>query len=127
MQPLGDQNCGDYLRAYATAAGGRVYNPQSLTNCQYCPVSNSDQFLAGVAISYDTRWRDYGIGFAYIVFNIFMAVVLYYLIRVRKSSGKGMAERFKPLLVLFKKDSKKENKGTEKAKTPQDKRDNFLP
>jgi ATP-binding cassette subfamily G (WHITE) protein 2 (PDR) len=133
MQPPSGTSCGDYLQAYASAAGGRIYNPTAMSNCEYCSASNSDQFLSSVAVSYSTRWRDYGIGFAYIVFNIFMAVFLYYLIRVRKGSGRSMAERFSPLLGLFKKDAKKENKGAEKAekaekaKAPQDQGEKILP
>jgi len=52
---------------------------------------------------------------------------LYYLIRVRKGSGKGIGERFAPLLALFKKDAKKKNKGSEKKKAPQSKGKNILP
>jgi ATP-binding cassette subfamily G (WHITE) protein 2 (PDR) len=127
MQPPGGMTCGDYLQSYASAAGGRIYNPTATANCQYCSASNADQFLSSVAISYSTRWRDYGIGFAYIVFNIFMAVVLYYLIRVRKGSGKSMAERFSPLLAFFKNDPSKENKGDEKKKAPHAKGESVLP
>jgi ATP-binding cassette subfamily G (WHITE) protein 2 (PDR) len=119
MQPPGGMTCGDYLQSYASAAGGRIYNPAATANCQYCSASNADQFLSSVAISYSTRWRDYGIGFAYIV--------LYYLIRVRKGSGKSMAERFSPLLAFFKNDPSKENKGDEKKKAPHAKGESVLP
>jgi ATP-binding cassette subfamily G (WHITE) protein 2 (PDR) len=121
MQPPTGTSCGAYLTPYAQLAGGRIYNPDAMADCQYCTARNADQFLQSVAISYSTRWRDYGIGFAYIAFNIFMAVFLYYLIRVRKGSGKSMAEKLSPILALFKKDPKKENKGSEKNKAPQDK------
>ena len=121
MQPTAGETCGTYLRDYAALGGGRVYNPDAMADCQYCTASNADQFLQSVAISYTTRWRDYGIGFAYIGFNIFMAVLLYYLIRVRKGSGKSMAEKLSPILGLFKKDPKKENTGPERKKAPQDK------
>jgi ATP-binding cassette subfamily G (WHITE) protein 2 (PDR) len=127
MQPPAGDTCGRYLQSYANLTGGRIYNPEATADCQFCTASNADQFLSSVAISYDTRWRDYGIGFAYIVFNIFMAVLLYYLIRVRKSSGKSMGEKLAPVLGLFKKDPKKENLGAEKAKTPQDKNERILP
>lgn len=100
-------------------AGGAVYNPNSMSDCQFCALTSTDEYLGQVAISYSTRWRDYGIVFAYIVFNIFMAVVLYYLIRVRKGSGRSMGERLKPILGLFKKDPEKENVGSEKKKAPQ--------
>lgn len=61
------------------------------------------------------------------MFNVFMAVFLYYLVRVRKGSGKSFAERFSWVLVFFKKDAKKENKGAEKAKAPQDQGEKILP
>ncbi|PQE29880.1 ATP-binding cassette transporter protein [Rutstroemia sp. NJR-2017a WRK4] len=109
MQPPSGQTCGAYLNSYATAAGGSVYNPEATSNCQYCSASNADQFLSSVSIHYSTRWRDYGIGFAFIVFNICTAVLLYYLIRVRKSSGKSMAEKMGFLGKLFKRDAKKDN------------------
>jgi ATP-binding cassette subfamily G (WHITE) protein 2 (PDR) len=121
MQPPSGVNCGTYLQPYATLGGGRIYNPEATSDCQYCTASNADQFLQSVAISYGTRWRDYGIGFAYIGFNIFMAVLLYYLIRVRKGSGRGLGERLRPVLGLFKKDPEKKNVGEERKKAPQDK------
>jgi len=131
MQPATvGQTCSDYLTPYATMAGGRIYNPTATADCEYCPLSNADQFLASVAIKYNTRWRDYGIGFAYIGFNIFAAVMLYYLVRVRKSSGKGVGEKFAPILKLFKKDPKKEipkENTAEKMKAPQAPGESILP
>lgn len=127
MQPSSGANCGDYLAVYAKEAGGRIYNPTATANCEYCPLSNADQYLSTVAISYDTRWRNYGIGFAYILFNIFAAALFYYLFRVRKRSGKGLGEKLKPILGLFKKNPEKENKGFEKAKGSQDKNGRILP
>lgn len=73
------------------------------------------------------RQLDYGIGFAYIIFNIFTAILLYYLIRVRKGSGKSIADRFKPLLVFFNKNANKENEGRETAKVPQAEGGTILP
>ena len=106
---------------------GSIYNPDATADCQYCTISNADQFLSSVSISYSTRWRDYGIGFSYIIFNIFAAVMLYYLIRVRKSSGRSMKERLAPVLGFFKKDPEEENKGAEKKKAPQDPAEPILP
>lgn len=98
-----------------------------MSDCQYCPLSTADQYLNSVSISYDTRWRNYGIGFSYIVFNVCAAVLLYYLIRVRKGSGRSLGERFGWVLALFRKDAHKENKGGERKKAPQDKGEKILP
>ncbi|EHL03024.1 putative ABC transporter CDR4 [Glarea lozoyensis 74030] len=129
MQPPAGSNCGDYLAPYAQAAGGRIYNPLATADCQYCALINTDQSLASTNVYYGERWRNYGIGFAYIFFNIFMAVLLYYLIRVRKGSGKSMSEKFAPVLKLFKKDPGENKTGsTEKKKeAPQAKGGSILP
>ncbi|KAH8590156.1 putative ABC transporter CDR4 [Bisporella sp. PMI_857] len=123
MQPATPgQTCGDYLGPYANVSGGSVYNPLATSNCEFCSLSNADQYLSSVAISYSTRWRDYGIGFAYIVFNICAAVLFYYMIRVRKGSGRTMQERLAPVLKLFKKDPKQDipaEDTREKAQTAQ--------
>merc|ERR1711939_816862 len=86
MQPPSSLTCGEYLSPYASS------------DCEFCTARVADQFLSSVAISYTTRWRDYGIGFAFIFFNIAAAVLLYYFFRVRKSSGKGVGEKLKPVL-----------------------------
>lgn len=127
MQPPANTQCGTWLAPYASASGGEVYNPSSFSDCEFCTATVADQFLSGVSISYTTRWRDYGIGFAFIFFNIFAAVLFYYFFRVRKSSGKGLGEKLKPVLGLFKKDPEKENKGAEKMKAPQDQGGSVLP
>lgn len=114
LQPPTGSTCGQYLGSYAAQAGGSIYNPNALSDCQYCPLTNADQFLSSVAISWNERWRNYGLGFAYIIFNVAVAVLLYYLVRVRKSSGKSMQERFAPLLGLFRRDAKAQPKGDKK-------------
>lgn len=57
FDPPAGQTCGQYLTSYATAAGGQVYNPNATSGCQYCPLTNADQFLAGSSIYYGQRWR----------------------------------------------------------------------
>jgi ATP-binding cassette subfamily G (WHITE) protein 2 (PDR) len=127
MQPPAGSTCGDYLQAYAQAAGGAIYNPGATADCQYCAVTNTDQTLASTNVYYGERWRNFGIGFAYIIFNIFAAVLFYYMTRVRKVSGKGLSEKLAPVLKLFKKDPEAENKGTEKKEAPQAKGGSILP
>ena len=82
FDPPNGQTCGTYLRDYASAAGGVIQNPGATSGCEYCSLSNSDQFLASVSISYSDRWRNFGILFAFIAFNIFVAVLTYWLFRV---------------------------------------------
>jgi hypothetical protein len=82
FDPPAGQTCGAYLADYAAAAGGTIQNPDATAGCNYCSLSNADQFLAGSSIYYGERWRNFGILFAFIGFNAFLAVLTYYLFRV---------------------------------------------
>lgn len=71
-------------------------------SCEFCPLSSTNQFLARVNISYSDSWRNFGILFAYIGFNVVLAVFVYWLVRVPKKSNLKKEER-----ELSKKESKK--------------------
>jgi ABC-type multidrug transport system permease subunit len=88
VQPANGQNCADYLAAYMQVAGGEVYNPNATENCQFCPMASSDAFLASVGSDYGDRWRNFGLMWVYIIFNVAAALALYWLLRVPKS-GEG--------------------------------------
>ncbi|KAL4786048.1 ABC-2 type transporter-domain-containing protein [Aspergillus varians] len=83
FNPPSGQTCGEYLSAYLQAAPGTLYNPTATQDCRYCSLDNADQYLAASNIYYSERWRNWGIGWAYIGFNIFGTVALYYVFRVR--------------------------------------------
>jgi ATP-binding cassette subfamily G (WHITE) protein 2 (PDR) len=50
-----------------------------------------------------------------------MAVLLYYLVRVRRGSGRTLGERFGWLLKFFQRDADEEKRGRKKAEASQDK------
>lgn len=83
LNPPQGQTCGDYLAKFLAAAPGTLYNPESTTSCQYCPLSLADQYLGMRRIYWDERWRNYGIFCCYMGFNVFATVSLYYVFRVR--------------------------------------------
>ncbi|KAF2814106.1 uncharacterized protein BDZ99DRAFT_410425 [Mytilinidion resinicola] len=91
FNPPAGQNCGDYAGPYANTSGGNLLNPSDMQDCRFCSLSTSDQFLTSVSIEYTTRWRNFGIVWAYVLFNIFAAVCFYYFFRVagKKSFGLG--------------------------------------
>jgi ATP-binding cassette subfamily G (WHITE) protein 2 (PDR) len=82
--PSAGMTCETFLGPYLQIAGGYVTNPNATTNCQLCTVSTTDSFLAALSIFYSDRWRNIGILFAFVGFNIFAAVFLYWLARVPK-------------------------------------------
>ncbi|KAJ5930413.1 CDR ABC transporter [Penicillium verhagenii] len=94
FNPPSGQTCWEYLEKYATATGGQVLNKAATSSCEYCAVTIADQYVAGSGIYYSQRWRNYGIVWAYIVFNIFIAVLTYYLFRVKRWNMEGIKKSF---------------------------------
>lgn len=110
FDPRAGQTCGAYLAPLASQAPGVLQNPEATENCRYCAFKVADQFLAGSKIFWSERWRNYGIMWAYICFNIGVAILVYYLFRVRKGSfglGRLFSGKAKP--------AKKEEPATEKT------------
>ncbi|KAB5578676.1 ATP-binding cassette transporter ABC1 [Coniochaeta sp. 2T2.1] len=92
FNPPSGQTCGQYLSAYLETAPGFLQNPDATANCQYCPLRSSDQFLAASNIYYSERWRNFGLVWAYVFFNIAVAVLTYWAFRVAKW-GKGSSKK----------------------------------
>jgi ABC-type multidrug transport system permease subunit len=91
FDPPTGQTCGAYLSAYLEeGAPGSLLNPTAVSECRYCPLQNANQFLANSWIHPSDKYRNLGIVFAYIAFNMFAAVALYYIFRVRLFSIKGL-------------------------------------
>ncbi|PHH91761.1 hypothetical protein CDD83_10405 [Cordyceps sp. RAO-2017] len=83
FDPPQGMSCGQYMAPYLQTATGRLLNPDDNSQCRYCTVRNADQTLVASEIYWGDRWRNYGIFWAFIAFDIFAAVALYYLFRVK--------------------------------------------
>ncbi|KAG6980389.1 ZEB2-regulated ABC transporter 1 [Fusarium oxysporum f. sp. conglutinans] len=84
FQPPAGETCGAYMQPYLEqAAPGTLLNPDATASCSYCPLGYADQVLARSGMYYDERWRDWGLGFIYIAFNIAAVFAFYYLFRLR--------------------------------------------
>lgn len=76
--------CLEYMQDYISVAGGYLRDDQATDQCQYCQLDNTDQFLRGINANWDTRWRDFGLLWVYVAFNVAAAMLLYWLCRVPK-------------------------------------------
>ncbi|KAH8834333.1 ABC-2 type transporter-domain-containing protein [Flagelloscypha sp. PMI_526] len=101
IQPPIGQTCGQYLEAFIRMAGSSLSNPEASRDCQLCAISSTDQFLLGLGINPSDKWRNFGILWAYIVFNIAGAFLLYYLARVPKG---GKAQELQTDATIMTKD-----------------------
>lgn len=88
-----NMSCAEYMAPYMEQAGGRLVDGGG-DLCQFCPMASTNDYLNTVEIYYSDRWRNFGLQFAYIAFNIIAAVGIYWLARVPKSGG-GLFKRRK--------------------------------
>ncbi|KAM5368274.1 hypothetical protein ACJZ2D_009640 [Fusarium nematophilum] len=87
FQPPANLTCEAYVGPFVEMAGGSLRNPDANEACLYCPVASTDTYLATLDIHYSERWRNFGLIWAYIIFNVFAALGAYWLLRVPKKNG----------------------------------------
>jgi ABC-type multidrug transport system permease subunit len=80
--------CTDYMAPYINAYGGYLENPNATVDCSFCSISSTNDYLASVTVKYSQAWRNLGLMFAYISFNIAGALLVYWLFRVPKAKEK---------------------------------------
>ena len=85
FQPVKGSTCQQYMDPYITAAGGYLQNPNDTNDCKFCTLDNTNTFLTAVSSSYADRWRNFGILWVFIIFNIAAAVFFYWFVRVPKN------------------------------------------
>ncbi|ORY35845.1 ABC-2 type transporter-domain-containing protein [Naematelia encephala] len=78
------QTCAQWAGEFADAIGGYLNNPNDTGTCEFCQYKLGDNFYNGLEISYDNRWRDFGIFVAYCVFNIAVFLVASRFLRYSK-------------------------------------------
>ena len=85
FSPPQGKSCGEYMQEYITENGGYLRDAQATGECNFCKMDNTNQFLKSVNANWDTRWRDFGLLWVYIVFNIAATIFLYWVARVPKA------------------------------------------
>ncbi|GJE86387.1 pleiotropic drug resistance ABC transporter [Phanerochaete sordida] len=82
--PPAGQSCAAYLGPFIREVGGYLRAPGATDACAYCPFRTTDAFLETTFnIRYAHRWRDLGVVFAFVVFNIGVIFAFTYLFRIR--------------------------------------------
>ncbi|WAO94325.1 Hypothetical protein NCS54_01190400 [Fusarium falciforme] len=90
FNPPANMTCETYAGPFVQMAGGTLQNPQANDTCLFCPVASTDTYLATVDIHYSERWRNFGLIWIYVIFNVFAALAAYWLLRVpKKRSGRS--------------------------------------
>ncbi|KAI1383447.1 ABC-2 type transporter-domain-containing protein [Hypoxylon trugodes] len=87
FNPPANETCGEYMYGFLKTAPGYLLNQDDTTQCRYCSYKNADQYLAPSGVEYSDRWRNFGLVWVFIVFNLMVTVTTYYLFRVAKWKG----------------------------------------
>lgn len=88
FSPPGGKTCGVYMANYISRTGGYLLDHNATSDCNHCKIKETNIYLADIDSEYDSRWRNFGIMWAYIAFNIAAALALYWLARVPKGKRK---------------------------------------
>lgn len=84
--------CQTYVGPYAASAGGYV---ETLADgmCGYCQYATGDEYAAGFNVYYSHHWRNYGLFWAYILFNFAVVFVCSWLYL---SGGRKIVQTLSP-------------------------------
>ncbi|EEH48113.2 uncharacterized protein PADG_04197 [Paracoccidioides brasiliensis Pb18] len=94
FNPIANQTCEQYLAPFRETytPKGYLVNPSATEDCGFCSSAKTDSFLLSIGSDYNDAWRNFGLMWVYIVFNVVAGVFIYWLVRVPKGAkAKGPA------------------------------------
>ncbi|KAI1655780.1 ABC-2 type transporter-domain-containing protein [Daldinia decipiens] len=79
FRPPPDMSCESYTENYSAHASGILQSVSNDGLCEYCQYKNGDEFGTQFSVYYSNIWRDFGIVWAYILFNYAVVYFATYL------------------------------------------------
>jgi len=86
ITPVLGSTCQEFMKDYISVAGGYLQNPSATSDCQYCQMKSTNDFLKSVNSIFSERWRNFGVFIGFTAFNIVLTVFFYWLARVPKGN-----------------------------------------
>jgi ATP-binding cassette subfamily G (WHITE) protein 2 (SNQ2) len=75
--PPSGMTCQEYVQPFINDKGGYVNELNG--QCQFCQYANGAEYAKSFNLFYDNRWRDYGVSFAFTIFNFALVFVCTWL------------------------------------------------
>ena len=82
FNPPPNETCYQYMEPYMNVFGGYLTVPNATIQCDFCSASQTNTYLTALSSKYSNRWRNFGIMWAFVIFNVFAALALYWYARV---------------------------------------------
>ncbi|KAJ5778931.1 CDR ABC transporter [Penicillium paradoxum] len=85
FNPPPGQTCTSYAGDFVTsiAKAGYLVNPDATADCQYCPYTDGEQYMANLNVHVGDKWRCFGIFLAFVIINWALVYFFIYTVRVR--------------------------------------------
>lgn len=77
------ETCAAYAGQFAQSAGGYLLNPGATADCQYCPYSVADQYLATINVQPSDKWPYFGIFLAFVISNYALVYFFIWSVRIK--------------------------------------------
>ncbi|KAJ1797698.1 ATP-binding cassette transporter snq2 [Coemansia sp. RSA 2399] len=84
FDPPSGQTCGDYAGDWVSSAAGYINNLDATSACEYCAYKVGDEYFTTLNWSFTHRWRNVGVMFGFIVFNIAFTALMIKIYKVNK-------------------------------------------
>jgi len=82
--PPTGQTCLEWVGPFAAAAGGYLRDENATDVCEYCQYKVGDEYFVPLHMSFDDRWRDVWVLFAYFIFNALATMLASRFLRFTK-------------------------------------------
>ncbi len=82
FQPPAGKTCSQFAGPFISFGIGALYNPNATSNCEYCRFSTGDQYLKTLDMNWSHRWRNFGLMWVYVLFNVGMLCFVTWIPRV---------------------------------------------
>jgi len=93
FNPPSGQTCAQYMEPYISLAGGYLVDPAASANCSYCQIGETNTFLEALFINPKDSWRNFGLIWVYVAFNVAAALFFYWFGRVPKGKRRRTKEK----------------------------------
>ncbi|KAM6514182.1 Multidrug resistance protein [Fusarium falciforme] len=86
--PPNGSTCWEFMENYIGQVGGYLVDENATDSCEFCTISETNVYLGALGIKYSDRWRNFGLLWVYVLFNMAAALAVYWLARMPKKSFK---------------------------------------
>ncbi|KAI9673041.1 MAG: hypothetical protein M1817_003205 [Caeruleum heppii] len=106
FSPPPGQSCQQYVAPYIQMAGGYVEELNGL--CNFCQYANGDEFSRSFNVKYSNKWLDFGVFWAFVIFNF---VAVFFFSWLWLGGARGIKAAFSPAARKQKKMRKSQKSG----------------